>query len=220
MPIHKEINKNFFKKWTRDMAYILGFMFADGNIIKNKRGAHFFAIYTKDKDLLIKMRKCMKSNHKISAKLGINDYGYSIQIGSKEMFNDLCELGLTPNKSKRMLLPKIPNKYKGDFMRGYFDGDGHVWRGVLHKERINPTQAILAGFTSGSILFLNELIKILRVLGVESGSIYIPKIANYGRINLGINDTLKLYKIMYNEPHNLFLTRKKIVFEKFIKMRS
>jgi hypothetical protein len=41
MPIHKEINHDFFKLWTPGMAYVLGFFSADGSMIKNKRGACF-----------------------------------------------------------------------------------------------------------------------------------------------------------------------------------
>jgi hypothetical protein len=41
MPIHKKVNQDFFKKWSPEMAYILGFFTADGSMAKNKRGAHF-----------------------------------------------------------------------------------------------------------------------------------------------------------------------------------
>lgn len=41
MPIQKKVDMKFFKKWNKDMAYILGFLFADGNIIKTKRGYSF-----------------------------------------------------------------------------------------------------------------------------------------------------------------------------------
>ena len=34
---------------------------------------------------------------------------------------------------------------------------------------------------------------------------------------LDTNDSLKLYRIMYNDSSTLFLTRKRVVFEKFIK---
>ncbi|MDD5318652.1 MAG: LAGLIDADG family homing endonuclease [Candidatus Pacebacteria bacterium] len=220
MPIMKKIDKSFFKTWTSDMAYILGFMFADGNIIRNKRGAHFFAIYTSDKNLLVKMRKCMGSNHKISERPGIIRVGYSIQIGSKEMFEDLGRLGLTPNKSKRMKLPFIPDEYAGHFIRGYFDGDGNVWTGLFNKKRKNPRKNILASFTSVSVDFLNSLYILLGQLDIKGGSIYIPKIRNFGRLTYSSKDALKLYEIMYNEPHRLFLQRKKSVFERFSKMRS
>jgi len=41
MPIYKTKNENFFKKWTPEMAYVLGFFAADGSMVKNKRGACF-----------------------------------------------------------------------------------------------------------------------------------------------------------------------------------
>ncbi len=68
MPIYKEINVKFFKKWTPEMAYILGFFAADGNMLKNKRGAHFIEFNTVDKELLEKIKKTLRSDHKISAR--------------------------------------------------------------------------------------------------------------------------------------------------------
>jgi DNA-binding transcriptional regulator WhiA len=57
MPIHKEINRNFFKKWTPEMAYILGFFTADGSMFKNKRGSYFVEFEITDKELLEKIKK-------------------------------------------------------------------------------------------------------------------------------------------------------------------
>ena len=128
MPVFKAKNENFFKVWTPEMAYVLGFFTADGNMIKNKRGAHFISIEITDKDILEEMKKAIGSNHKISIRK--NQFpekdSYRLQIGSKVMFNDLLKLGITPNKSKTIDLPEIPKNYFSDFLRGYFDGDGHV----------------------------------------------------------------------------------------------
>ncbi len=46
MPIHKEHDKAFYNKWSVDMAYILGFIFADGNLVKTKRNTYFTAFST------------------------------------------------------------------------------------------------------------------------------------------------------------------------------
>ena len=62
MPIYKKIYKNFFKKWTPDMAYVLGFIYADGNIIHTKRGTWFWSIQITDEDIL---RACLKSSKKL-----------------------------------------------------------------------------------------------------------------------------------------------------------
>ncbi len=213
--MHREINRDFFKVWSGDMAYVLGFMFADGNIIKNNRGGYYFAIYTADEELLIRMRTSMGSSHKISFKMGKLGGCYSIQIGSKEMFNDLGKVGLTPNKSKRMILPEVPKKYLGDFVRGYFDGDGHVWVGQINKNREKTQMTILTGFTSGSLNFLISLKNILKSAGIRGGCIYKCKTGEYGRLSFSVFDSLRLYEIMYNRPHTLYLDRKKMVFDKY-----
>lgn len=220
MPITKSYNRDFFKTWSSDMAYILGFMYADGNIVITKQGNNYVAIYTADKDLLIAMADCMKAEQKISARKSSTGCNYRIQIGSKEWFNDLIKLGLHPNKTSRMRLPLIPQGFFGDFVRGYFDGDGNVWTGTIHKERKTTTQTIQVFFTSCSLLFLSDLRQLLQVNGVEGGGMYIPKKGNFARIIFSSNDALKIYKIMYNSRHKLYLKRKKVVFEQFIKIRG
>ena len=62
MPIYKTKNEDFFKKWSPKMTYVLGFFAADGNMIKNKRGAHFIEFQSTDKEILNKIKKCLKSN--------------------------------------------------------------------------------------------------------------------------------------------------------------
>lgn len=217
MPIFKAYNKDFFKTWTPDMAYILGFMYADGNIVETKRGTHFIAIYSADKNILILMKKCFASDHTLSSKVTDTGCVYRIQIGSKEWFSDLGKIGLSPNKTKRMVLPQIPSIYLGDFIRGYFDGDGNVWSGFINKDRKTPTRILLVAFTSGSDKFLQSLRTSLRSAGIEGGGLHSSKIGNYSRLTLSTKDALKLYKIMYNAPHKLHLRRKKVVFKKFMK---
>ncbi len=216
MPILKSYNKDFFKTWSADMAYILGFLYADGNITETKRGTHFVSLYTADKDILLAIRKSFASDHKISKRTSATGHDYRIQIGSQEWFADLGKIGLFPNKTKRMLLPKVSKKYFGDFVRGYFDGDGNVWSGLIHKQRINPTLVLQVSFTSCSKEFLEALRTELKVCGVNGGGLYTPKKGNYSRLTLSSKDALIIYKIMYNAGHKLFLKRKKVVFDKFI----
>lgn len=214
MPIYKKINKNFFKSWSPAMAYILGFMFADGNVVETKRGTYFFAIYTSDEDLLVKIKNVLSSSHKITYKKGNISGCYRLQVGSKEMFLDLVELGMTPNKAKRMLFPDIPKKFISHFVRGYFDGDGNVWVGLINKDRIKPTRVIQVSFTSASNVFLSRLLFLLRTEGLVGGSL--SKKETFSRLIFSTKDALKLAKIMYNAPCELFLERKKLVFENFI----
>lgn len=197
------------------MAYVLGFLYADGNVVKTKRGTYFVALQIKDKDILYKIKATLDSDHKISIKKKNTSVTYRLQIGSKEYFDDLALVGLSPNKTKRIRLPKIPKVLFGDFLRGYFDGDGGVWVGSNHVKSKKPTKVMQVAFTSGSAEFLQDILDSLHRNGVVGGSLYKVKSGKYGRLLFGTRDALKLYKIMYNKPHKLFLKRKKLVFEKF-----
>lgn len=202
------------------MAYVLGFFAADGNMMRNKRSAYFIEFGSTDKEIIMKIRKALKTN------LAIGEYQprnknynkrYRIQIGSKKMFNDLLRLGMTPNKSKTLKFPKIPDKYFSHFVRGYFDGDGCVTIGQYKRtDRINAkTNIIVSSFTCGSKQFLKALFKKLKKFAnIAGGNIYYSSRAY--RLILSIRDSLALYKFMYrNINNNLFLSRKKKVFEQY-----
>jgi hypothetical protein len=219
MPIQKNINKNFFKTWSRDMAYVLGFFSADGNLIKTKRNTHFFAFDSADKELIESIRTAMNSEHLVSRRISETSEWYRLQIGSKEMFEDLLNLGVTPLKTYRMRMPSMPKQYLNDFIRGYFDGDGNVWLGYIHKQTTNCRLTLHVAFTSGSEEFLTSLQQSLRGLGLKGGSLFKVKNSNCSRLSYALHDALKLSEIMYNVPHGLYLNRKMAVFEKFNSMR-
>jgi intein-encoded DNA endonuclease-like protein len=221
VPIYKEVNRAFFKKWTPEIAYVLGFFAADGTMIVNKRGAHFIEFDVTDKEILTKIRKTLNSNHKISVRDRRSKrntrlkLGYRLQIGSKEIFTDLSYLGFTPNKSRNIKLPKIPEKFTGDFVRGYFDGDGCVYfrkhkvKGRKNKRWVFPTR-----ITCGSYNFLDSLHKLLS--SYLSGGFITAKKGGWELV-YSHRDSLALYKLMYNTNcHSLYLERKHKLFSKAI----
>ncbi|MFA6076455.1 MAG: LAGLIDADG family homing endonuclease [Candidatus Paceibacterota bacterium] len=221
--MHRKINKNFFKKWAREMAYILGFLFADGSISVTNRGGYYFSFHSADQDLLLKIKELMASDHKVSKRSIRSGNVYRLQIGSKEMIDDLDALKLRETKTKRMEFPDVPKIFLADFIRGYFDGDGNVWMGLMHKERKIKTMSLQVAFTSSSREFLTDLHKTLRGLEIKGGSIFGIKNKNCSRLLFSTKDSLQLSKIMYNdECSSLFLARKKRVFERYIEqnMRS
>jgi len=199
------------------MAYVLGFFTADGSMIKNKRGAHFIEIYIKDRTLLKEIRELFKSNHKIKARKRNGHVAYRLQIGSKEMFNDLLKLGLFPQKSKRINLPNIPKEYFSHFTRGYFDGDGNVWCGFQKKkDRKKATKVLLTRFTSSSRNFLarfgTRLADEIKVSGNPSLLFYLGAY----RLSYSAHDSIRLYDFIYSENPKTYLLRKKKIFEKFM----
>lgn len=209
------VNEDFFKVWSPEMAYVLGFFCADGAMTVNPRGSKYIDFDIADKDLLFEIKKSLASAHPIKERRRSNSLTYRLQIGSKIMFNDLLALGFTPKKTFRFSIPNIPEGLFGHFIRGYFDGDGSVWSGLVHKERKTPFAALRTLFTSGNEKFLIELSSYLEnklcmkgVLSYASGA---------HRLLYAAKSSLFLYRFMYTGiENNLFLDRKKAVFEKYI----
>ena len=213
----KKVNKDFFKGWTSEMAYVLGYFLADGTFDITARGGYYFGFHICDKDILLKIRKALGSTHKISqrsVRVGESPR-YRIQIGSKEMCEDLLKLGVLPQKTKQLSVPEIPKDFIFDFVRGYFDGDGNVWMGYINKQRVTPTLVLQVTFTSGSQTFLRELRKLLNQSGIEGGTLYLPKNKPFGRLTFSTKSGLLLGERMYEKGSDLFLQRKKSRFDKF-----
>ena len=218
MPMHREIDRNFFKTWSPAMAYVLGLFAADGSMFKNRRGAHFLDFHSTDKSIIVTVHEAFKSNHKITPRKRSVEHKiiYRLQIGSKEVFSDLMALGFTPAKSKTLSFPKIPEEYFGDFVRGYFDGDGCVYFKKHWIEARRKRRWIFSSrFTSGSKKFLVSLLCHLRKKGVRGGFI-VDKKRGYDLV-LSHHDSVALYNIMYNNmPKCLYLKRKFFLFSKAI----
>ena len=136
------------------------------------------------------------------------------------MFGDLLKLGLTPNKSLTIKLPKVPDVYLKDFVRGYFDGDGHVSTGMYNRKgRATKNHLLFCGFTSGSkdiLLELHQRLKQLQI--VAGGSLFFKEGFRLGFVN---EDALRLYGFLYkNRLNSLYLPRKKKVFEEYIRLKK
>ena len=192
------------------MAYVLGFFAADGNLMRPERGGYYFSLEICDKNIIENIREAMESNHKIGVRPSRGTYKprYRLQIGSKEIFEDLKELGFGVNKTMNMCVPNVPDEFFGDFLRGYFDGDGNVWLG----------SKLLTAFTSSSRIFLKKLHEKLHILGIQGGSFI--DYGTYYRLSYSTQNSLKIYNIMYNGEYcNMFLSRKKMVYDSFISMR-
>jgi len=123
------VNEDYFKKWSSNMAYILGFIFADGGIVKiihngssDKLG---FGQNKKDIDVLRKIKQELSAEQALS--IG-KKYVY-FSICSQIIVDDLKKLGISYRKSFQKNPGKIPNiskKYVRDFIRGIVDGDGSI----------------------------------------------------------------------------------------------
>lgn len=216
------INVDFFKKWSEEMAYVLGYFSADGGMFVNSGGSKYIQFVSTDYSLLEKVKKAMDSKHKIYLKRKGNKIWkdcYLLEIGSKEIYNDLLNLGLLPKKAKRLKLPQVPKQYFNHFIRGYFDGDGCISYGFYQKNDRNKQSFVCsASFISGSKGFLQDTSKKLNDY-TEIGSGCISKHTGAYKLAYSKNDTLKLFNYMYkNTESNLFLERKYKKFQESLKL--
>lgn len=210
-------DKNFFLNRSSTMYYILGFFCADGGISHHKSGTPYITFYSADLDLVKFIRRSMRSSHAISKRSARSGNVYRLQIGSKELVEQLQSLGLSSRKSKRMSVPNIPEEYVKDFIRGYFDGDGNVWTGIIHKKRATKHKQLLCCFTCANHLFLENLKEQILLSGALGGSLFRSKSRNFSRLQYSTKDSLKIYRFMYNGAYPFCLGRKKRVFEAFFK---
>ena len=219
MPIYKELNQDFFKKWTPEMAYVLGFFTADGNMIKHKNGECYIEFTSNDYELIERVKILIKSQNKISPRIRSLKPHYRIQIGSKVMFDDLLKLGLTPNKSLTIRLPHIPKQYFKDFLRGYFDGDGCAHLGKhWAKDRNKHRWVFNIRFSSGSQKYLYDLWKSLKKSGISGGYLYDKNGKGYDLVFSWLKG-IALCKMMYNEAlPGMYLNRKFEIFQKALKI--
>lgn len=192
------INQDYFKIWSSNMAYILGFWFADGCIYRG----HIFDItlHKKDKYILKKIANELQYEGKLYDE--VDRQSSRINFSCKVIYDDIVSLGGMENKSLQLNFPNVPKQFLPDFIRGYFDGDGCIMQ--LKNNRLN------SAFTCGSKKFLIKLLEILKEeAGIEGGSFD----DSCRSLKFGKKDTCRLGQYMYKNNPELFLQRKK---EKFI----
>ena len=120
---------------TEEKAYWLGFIAADGCIIKSSEYNSYrlyINIGEKDKDHLELFRRCIKADD-VKIQEYINTSGYSskngtitsrIVLNSYKMCMDLKKYNIHERKSFDIQLPDIRDDLMPHYLRGYFDGDG------------------------------------------------------------------------------------------------
>lgn len=130
-PSPYKLDENYFDNIdTQNKAYILGFLYADGCNTKGNKIK--ISLQDVDKEILEKMAKELKTDKPLgfynrSNKNPNHHDVYELVIYNKHMSNQLKELGCVPRKSLILEFPDfLEEELLPHFIRGYFDGDGHI----------------------------------------------------------------------------------------------
>lgn len=206
------INEKFFDRWSSKMAYILGWIYSDGNIAKNRPR---LKIACCDEGILFSIREMLGSNHPIYSYLPKNRTRtqYTLVIDSHKIYNKLLNIGLVPAKSKIIHMPKIPNKYFAQFVRGIIDGDGSVF---LERQYYKNKKYIFLRLTiiSASEAFLNVLQnRIHKLFKVRQKNL--SKNRTAFQIKYSTKEALPILKKIYQNSNQQRLERKYQVYNTF-----
>lgn len=206
-------NENYFEKIDSfDKAYWLGFIAADGYITKSTNGQNVLGINLGEKEPLEKFKFCINSDHPINLYNSTNPYNdtisnaFRIILVSNKTVNDIEKLGIVERKSLILKFPvNISKEYISHYIRGYFDGDGSIYK-IKNKYycEILGTEDFLKGL-SDQLLDVNI--------------IQFPEKCNktsIWRLRFSSSQVFKLYNYMYKDCKDIYLSRKKKKFEQFI----
>jgi len=149
-----DYDRNYFVDInTNDKAYWLGFIYADGYITsKRKHGNKRLGISISEQDIhhLEKFRTAIAGTMNIS----VYDVVTGYKPGSKYariivpgigLSEDLIRHGVLEHKSNILKRPCINNIFCSHFIRGFFDGNGSIWKNNRKNGHIPQYEV---GFTS------------------------------------------------------------------------
>jgi len=207
-------NWEFFKVWTPEMAYTLGFILTDGSLREGKDGRrNRLSISQKQPEILKKILFLAASNAKILKESRSKGCYYIDLPCNEDMWNDLLTLGLHPNKTFTAVCPKnIPQDCESHLVRGCWDGDGCISvEKPTKKNRFSLPfpRAILTGAAKDLIIGIENIIN---KNGLEKHRLT-QQLNKYNLKYSGI-DCYHLYKFMYfykdgsKVPESMYLNRK------------
>ncbi|MBU0459943.1 MAG: hypothetical protein KJ597_04605 [Nanoarchaeota archaeon] len=223
-------NKDFFKKWNSQMAYVLGFTCADGNVHGSTLAWDLSDKFYSNQKLLEKINTALNSTYPIKKRKN----SYRLRISNSIILSDIQKLGIVPNKKKILAFPDVPNEYLRDFIRGFLDGDG--W--ITIRSRKNDLKEICVGFSNGSLTFMKILVaKLNQSISLSGHNLRTrKKITPKGiktttyQLEYYSHNAFSLIQYLYNnlEENDLYLGRKfqkqlearKIYFEYSLKSKS
>jgi intein-encoded DNA endonuclease-like protein len=114
---------------TQEKAYALGFLAADGSVEKSGLRV-VLSLHDKDEHILHDIRRALASNSPVYQvrRGGFPGSGTrkAVAFHGKKIVSDLAKYGVVNAKSLIIRYPDIPKNMDRHFVRGYFDGNGHI----------------------------------------------------------------------------------------------
>jgi hypothetical protein len=206
-----------FDNITPDSAYWIGFLFADGSIVKKKVGSPTLTVglQASDRGHLEKLLTFMESNHQIydtvSTIRGKTFPGARITIAAPKIVEALYRYGMCEKSLARIAPPCLQDSR--DFWRGLVDGDGHVGTSERIRESGNVGTAFRFELCGGKTL-VEQFLTYLRGHGIGLGTTIMEQ-GEIFRARMGGDTALRGMRLLY-EGALLALERKKALVDSLL----
>ncbi len=215
-------DRSIFKEGLNEInAYILGLIYSDGCISYDKHTKRFrITIAMNDEVLIEKIRTLMTPTKKLYTYKHPNgrEFTYSVVSTNPDDIKYLFELGLSERKSLSISYPNIPSEFDKSFIRGYFDGDGSVYKSTTNTyyKGVKKSYGYLCvKFTTGSKVFAKQLKECLRKHGILSNVVQDSRGKETYYVSIQSKENVeKFFKKIYKDS-TFYMERK---YNKFIGM--
>lgn len=182
---------------SKEFYYFLGWIASDGNI--NKKLLNIKLGIT-DKDIIDNFKTIFINSSVYVQQYDYKKTMYNLSINSKYLCKVIFDLGITPNKSYTLKVNEtILNSH---FIRGFFEGDGHIRNTMNGKYKRYE-----AGIVTASENFCNQLVNHLSNNNINT---VVAKENSFYRIRISGKENLKNFTdYIYRDCDKWYLKRKK-----------
>ena len=205
---------NFNSINNSEEAYIAGIFLADGYV-----GTHQLGLKLKKSDKYIVDK--IKNYFSDEIKLQEDKNSFSFSVSSMKACENAVNLGILRNKTnKEMMIPKMNIKFHADFIRGYFDGDGTIFKcnnKYLKSNICSPKIEILIKIqeiliNNNIFSTINKESRIGKTFILPQGVSIIGSMDMYRLFIRKKDDLKRFYYFLYNDC-DFLLKRKKEIFD-------
>lgn len=186
-------------------AYLLGFWYADGNVIKDR-----IRIALTDREIIDMVQEALQYTGPIYIKQPSIEgrlIQYEINITRTELADALIKHGCPPKKSLILTFPDstiVPDHLIHHFARGYFDGDGNLY----HYKKTGKWRVQIVGTRE----FLEGLSKASQITGYWSQR-FPKRNNNCWTWTVGTLEDLEKFLAWIYQDANFYLTRKLLQYQ-------
>ena len=209
----RKIHSDYFEDIDSSLkAYFLGFIFADGWIVKNDTSSSYefgMTLSSVDKYLLELLNDELGGQNIIYhhdpkevlvCKKQVAHSGHcdTLRVYSKKLVCDLVKHGVETNKSLKNTIPIVDDRLFFDFLRGYIDGDG------CYYTDNNQTYMHITCANKSPLEYIQNKLKQFNI----KTQIYTENDKKHRLMCTSFNEMTKLVNCLYYQDDLFYLQRK------------